>query len=118
VIRRGRASLCAAVWLLLCALPFAALPPLLALLPLRGAMAGLWLLVGVACPLMAAPVGFCAARGGVPAALAWPFAALGCLLLPLWGIRPEGAPLLIACALELVGAVAAEQGRARKGRGR
>lgn len=106
---KSNASLWAAVWLLICALPFAVLPPLLALLPMRGAMAGLWLLVWALCPLIAVIASFFAARAGVPAALAWLFAPLGYLLLPLWGIRPEWPILLTACIVGIFFGVAAEQ---------
>ncbi len=106
---RRSALLWASVWLLVCALPFAALPPLLATLPLRGAMAGLWLLIWVLCPVLAAIASFFAAYAGVPAALAWLFAPLGYLLLPLWGIRPEWAILLAACAIGILFGVTAEQ---------
>lgn len=99
----------ALIWCAVCALPFAAMPPLLAVLPLDYTVSGLWLLVWPACPVLALAAGFGAARRGVPAALAWLFAPAAYLLLPLWGIRPEWPVLLASCVLGVFSAVAAEQ---------
>lgn len=111
---KGRATFWFALWLVVCALPFAALPPLLARLSAEATIAGLWLLLW-AVPLALAALGsFFAARRGVPAALAWLLAPVGYLLLPLWGIRPEWSVLFIAAVVGLISGVAGEQWTLRK----
>ncbi len=99
----------AVFWLLLCVLPFAVLPPLIALLPLEGAIVGLWLLVWVACPALAVAAGYGTACHRVPAVVSWLFAPLGCLVLPLWGIQPEGWSILCGCVLGVIAGVVGEQ---------
>lgn len=111
---KGRATFWFAMGLVVCALPFAALPPLLARLSAEATMAGLWLLIWAACPVLAVLCSFFVARRGVPAILAWLPAPVGYLLLPLWGIRPEWPVLLIAAVVGLISGVAGEQWTLRK----
>ena len=105
-------------WLVVCAAPFACLPPLLVRLPdalLAPALTVLW---RGACPFLALWVPYRAARGGIPAAVGWLFAPLGTLALPLWGMRPEPLSVLLGCLLGVVSGVTAEQrNRAKEGRG-
>ena len=107
----------AVVWLIVCVLPFAAIPPLLneGLLPMGISLAVMMLVIYAACPVLALVAGYFAARRGVPAAVAWLFAPVPYwVLLPLWMYEPDWKILLVSCVVGVVSGTAGELMRKRK----
>ena len=98
---------------LLCAAPYAILPPLCEIAPEGMVWAVSFLLCYLAVPVSALLAPYWIARAGIPAIAAWPWPVLCALILPLWGMQPGWSVLALGALIALVSAVAGEERRKR-----
>lgn len=100
-----------------CVIPFAALPPLLTLLPEAALYAGTFGLVYLLCPVLSILVPYRIARRAIAPIAAWPWPLIGYLILPLYGIRPSFAVLFACALLALVSGVCGDEVRQKDEKG-